>query len=126
MVEKSYYAAITKYYTATATNNIAWEAKFTRTGRIPFTCLAPHQEEKLLEAERVLGGKIADVGVLKKPFDGWVLYKATALFITIYFVPRATEIYEIPIRMFLKEKYYSKEKSLSRARAEEIGKRIYL
>ena len=126
MVEKSYYAPITKYYTATATNNIAWEAKFTRTGRIPFTCLAPHQEERLLEAERVLGGKIPDVGMSKKWFDGLVLYKATALFIAIYYAPRATEIYEIPIRKFLKEKYYNKEKSLSKSRASEIGKRIYL
>lgn len=126
MQEKSYYPAITKYYTLHATNNIAWEAKFTQTGRIPFSCLAPHQEEKLLEAERVLGGKIADVGVLKKPFDGWVLFHATSLFIAIYYVPRETEVYEIPIRVFLNEKYTSKEKSMTRQRAMELGKRIYL
>ena len=70
--------------------------------------------------------KIADAGVLQKPFDGFVLYKATSLFIAIYYVPRETEVYEIPIRIFLNEKYKSGQKSLSKKRAAEIGKRIYL
>lgn len=126
MRESSYYSAITKYYATTATNNIAWEAKFVRTNRIPFSCLPQHQEEFLLAAERVLSGKIPDVGFSKKWFDGLVLYKATSLFIAIYYAPRATEIYEIPIRAFLHEKYHSKEKSLTKERAAEIGKRIYL
>lgn len=124
MTESSYYAKITAYYTANATNNIAWEAKFSRTSRIPFSCLPAHQEEFLLKAERVLGGKIPDVGIAKKFFDGYVLYKATSLFIAIYYLPRETEIYEIPIRSFLKEKYDSGEKSLTKERAREIGKRI--
>lgn len=129
MVEKDYYAKITKYYIQEALrikNNISWEAKITKTNRIPFSCLMDHQEESLLASERVLGEKIEDSGIRRKPFDGFVLYKATALFIAIYFLPRQTEIYEIPIRSFLEEKYKSGNKSLTKERASEIGKLIHL
>ena len=126
MTESSYYGDITRYYLENATNNIAWEAKFSRTKYINFSCLPAHQEEKLLEAERVYGLKIPDAGIMRKPFDGFVLYKATSLFIAIYYLPRLTEVYEIPIRSFLKEKYESGKKSLSKERAAEIGKLIYL
>ena len=129
MTEKSYYADLTKYYILNSIrieNSIAWEAKFTRTNRINFNCLAPHQEEKLLAAERAYGEKLADVGIIKKPFDGWVLYKASSFFVAIYFLPRHTEIYEIHIRTFLREKYNSIDKSLTKIKASEIGQRIFL
>ena len=129
MTEKSYYADLTKYYIEYAKEiekSIAWEAKFTRTNRLNFKCLAEHQEEKLLKSEMAYGEKIADAGLMKKPFDGWVLYKARSFFIAIYFLPRHTEVYEINIRDFLKEKYAGKEKSLSKERAGEIGRRIVI
>lgn len=126
MTESSYYADLTKYYEKTATNSIAWEAKFSRTHRIPFSDLAAHQEAWLLKFEDVGGYKISDNGVGQKPCDGFVLYRATSLFIAIYFLPRETEIYELPIRIFVQEKYTSKEKSLTKQRASMIGKRIYI
>lgn len=126
MTESSYYADLTKYYEKTATNSIAWEAKFSRNHRIPFSDLPPHQEEYLLQAEEAYGFKIPDSGVGQKPFDGFTLYRAKSFFIAIYFLPRKTEIYEIPIRVFVNEKYTSKEKSLSKERACIIGKRIIL
>lgn len=126
MQEKSYYNDINKYYVENATNSIAWEAKFSKTNTINFNCLPPHQEQFLLEAERSFGFKIPDTGIGRKPFDGFVLNRATALFIAIYFLPRETEIYEIPIRAFLKEKYESGKKSLSKERAREIGKVLNL
>lgn len=129
MQEKDYYAELNKYYTKHAKEiekSIAWEAKFTRTNRLNFKCLAEHQEEKLLKAEMAYGEKIADAGLMKKPFDGYVLYKARSFFIAIYFLPRQTEVYEIPIRDFLKEKYAGKEKSLTKDRASEIGRRIFI
>lgn len=126
MTESSYYADLTKYYEKTATNSVAWEAKFSRNHRIPFTSLATHQEAWLLKFEEVGGYKIPDNGIGQKPCDGFVLYRATSLFIAIYFLPRATEIYEIPIRVFVNEKYTSEEKSLTKERAATIGSRIYL
>lgn len=126
MTESSYYADLTKYYERTSINSIAWEAKFSRNHRIPFSDLPAHQEKFLLQAEESYGFKIPDNGRGQKPFDGFVLHNATSLFIAIYFLPRQTEIYEIPIRVFLNEKYTSIEKSLTKQRASEIGKRIYI
>lgn len=129
MTEKSYYADLTKYYLDHALKlkrSISWEAKFSRSHRISFSALAPHQEEKLLKSMRAYGEKIADAGVMRKPFDGWVLFNAESYFIAIYFLPRETEIYEIHIRNFVDEKYRSTEKSLTKERASEIGRRIHL
>lgn len=129
MIERNYYAKINAYYIKnikTYDNNIVWEAKFTRTKRINFNSLANHQEASLLQAERYFAHKLADVGIALKPFDGFILYKASVFFIAIYFKPGEPEIYEIPIRDFLKEKYTSKEKSLSKERAKEIGKLIHI
>ena len=129
MTEKNYYAKINKYYVENIkeyNNNIVWEAKFTRTKRINFKSLALHQEASLLQAERMFAHKLADVGIALKPFDGFVLYKATVFFVAIYFDRKKTCIYEIPIRSFLGEKYLSKAKSLTIKRASELGRLIQI
>lgn len=122
MIERDYYPTINKYYQKKATETIVWEAKITKTKNIPFACLAPHQEENLLKAERVLTYKIPDVGRGQKPFDGMVFCGATAVFIAIYYMPRKTEMYEILFRDFVNEKYKSGKKSLSIERAREIAR----
>lgn len=127
MTEKSYYAKINKYYIAHSweyNNNIVWEAKFTRTNRISYKALASHQEASLVQAQRAYAIKLADVGQALKPFDGGMFYKASGFFIAIYFIRNKTQVIEIPIDDFLREKYTSKEKSLTKERASEIGKLI--
>lgn len=126
MTEKSFYPAIGKHYTKTATMTTPWEAKFTRSNYINFNALPPHQEEKLLQSERSLNYKIPDAGIGQKPFDGICMVKARPVFVAIYYKPRETEVYEIPIRTFLKEKYQSGKKSLSLERAREIGNLLEL
>ena len=126
MLEKSYYRDITKYYERTTKTTVVWEAKFTRSQRLPFDALAPHQEANLLQSEIVHGHKLPDSGIGIKPYDGYVVYHATAVVLAIYYLPGETEIYEIPIREFVREKYESTEKSLTKERASIIGKRIYL
>lgn len=124
MVEKDYYPAINKYYLKNIgqyENTIVWEAKITKGNTLPFSCLAPHQEENLLAAERAMAHKIADVGRHKKPMDGIVVYKATAIIVAVFYKPREAVVYEIYIRDFLKEKYESGERSLSQKRAQEIA-----
>ncbi len=121
--ESSYYASITKHYIANKPkgyDSVAWEAKITRTSCLNFKCLADHQEEKLLRAEVAYGEKIADVGNLQKPFDGWVVYNAYSVLIAIFYKEGNTTVFEIPIRAFLKDKYQSGNKSLTRKRAVEI------
>ena len=124
MTEKSYYAKIAQYYESKAEETTAWEVKFTRTKYINFKCLAPHQEEKLLQSERTLSYKIPDSGINQKPFDGVTIVKGRPVFVAIYYSPRDAKVYEIPIRLFLKEKYTSGNKSLKEDRAMEIGKEI--
>lgn len=124
MKEKSYYTDLNKFYVARARflqRSVVWEAKFTRTDSIPFSDLQPHQEEKMLEAERVYGYKIADIGRIKKPFDGIAVYGAAAFVVVIFYKPNATAIYEIDIRTFIHEREHSKRKSLTHERARDIG-----
>ena len=126
MRERDYYTPIGKYYTKTATVTTPWEAKLSRTKYINFRCLAPHQEERLLQSERRLNYKFPDEGRGLKPFDGVCIVMGKPMFIAIYYRPNDTKIYEIPLRAFLKEKYESGEKSLHEDRAKEIGKEIFL
>lgn len=126
MRESSYYPAIIRYYEKNTRVSVAFEAKFTRTNRLSFDALAPHQEQYLLKATVVHGWKLPDSGIGIKPYDGYVLYGARAVMIAIYYKPRATEVYEIPIRTFIEEKYVSKEKSLTREKAAAIGTRLSL
>lgn len=124
MTEKSYYAKLTKYYRLRAIaigQSIAWEAKFSRTNTISFKALAPHQELALLQAERAYGLKLADTGLAKKPFDGFAIYDAKAVFVAIFFKERKSFIYEIDLRKFIEYRQYSKKKSLSHLAAGEIG-----
>lgn len=106
--------------------SINWEAKFSRINRIPFKSLAPHQEEKLLEGERGVAWKFPDTGPMRKMFDGTAIYNGLPIFVAIYFNDNKSTIIEIPFRSFLKEKYESGEKSLTKQRASEIGKLIKL
>lgn len=126
MTEKDFYAPVTKYYIKNAIKSGIVELKFTRTNRIPFDCLPPHQEENMLRAESSFGYKIPDSGLTKKPGDIIIIKNGYSPFIAIYYKPRMTEIYEIPIRDFLKEKYAGKEKSLTKERASQIGRRIII
>ena len=126
MKESGYYARLVAYYIATASISMAVEAKITKTHRLPFACLAPHQERRLLEAEETLAYKISDSGLGQKPCDIVVIHKGRGVVVAVYYVPHETELYEIDIRDWITEAYTSKEKSLTKARAAEIGTRIFL
>lgn len=127
MTEKDYYAAFTKYYEKdalkTGRSNV-WDAKFTRTNSIAFSCLSPHQEEKMVRAERAFGYKIPDAGQAQKPFDGFSVAYAKAFIPIIFYQPRKTVIYEILLGNFIHERETGKRKSLTKERAKEICTRI--
>jgi len=121
MKELNYYARINKYYEQHALSSMAIEVKITKTGRLPFSCLADHQEQALLQAERTIAYKIADTGYAKKPWDIVVLHRAIPIIVAVFYSPQKTSIYEIPIRNFIFERERSKMKSVSQARAEMIA-----
>lgn len=124
MKEKDYYTKLGHFYTKRALEmhrTIVWEAKITKTARLAFSSLAEHQEEKLLESERAFNHKIPDVGNLKKPFDGVAIYGAYSVVVAIFYTPKNAQIYEIPIRSFIKAREYTKAKSFTMGDAAVIG-----
>lgn len=118
MNEKDYYPKIKKYYTQNATQSMAIEVKITKTKSLPFSCLPAHQEEKLLESERAFAEKIADVGVLKKPYDIMLVHRAKAILVVIFYEPRKSRVYELNIRDFIHMRETMGKKS---ATEEEIA-----
>lgn len=130
MKEKDFYTLIGGYYAREALRvkrTIVWEAKITKTDSLPYSCLLPHQEDKMLEAERSLNYKIPDVGIGRKPCDGITVYGAYPVIVAIFYKPRATEIFEIPLRVFIANRHYAHgRKSLTLERARVIGTPIYL
>lgn len=121
MQESDYYAKIGKHYLEHSDYD-GIELKITKTNTFNLSHVPPHQEEKLLHSWY---HKIADNGKAQKPLD-IVFKRKEGVLVIIYYVPRASEIYEIPIRVFIEEKYVRKAKSITKQRAQEIGKRIYV
>jgi len=126
-LEKDFYGRLTAYYTDFAKRtgrSVAWEAKRSLTSRVRFDSVSAHQERNLLVAEDAHGYKIADAGVMQKPYDGYVIAKAYSVVVLIYYKPRESEVYEIPVRAWVSERYTSKEKSITKDRAATIGRRL--
>jgi len=129
MNERSYNARAVHYYEKRSIKDqkdYTWELKLTKTNRLPFSCLMPHQEKYLLQSRIAISFHPPDVGLSKKFFDGMAFCNAIPLIVAIYYRPRNAEFYEIRLEDFINEKYTSKEKSLTRERANIIGKRIFL
>lgn len=132
MTESDFYPKISAYYeriactSGVAPASLAVEVKITKSA-LPFSALQPHQELALLQAERALAYKIADVGLAKKPFDLFVLRHAVALVVVVFLLsPRTYRVFEIPVRAFIREKHASARKSLTLSRAGEIGREIFI
>lgn len=129
MTEKNYYTKLGHYYAKRAIEDertIVWEAKITKTGRLSFSALQPHQEEKMLEAERSLNHKIPDVGRLRKPFDGVAIFNAYCVIPVIFFKPRDAAIYEMSLRDFIWLREQRKSKSLTEDDAIAHGRQIFI
>lgn len=94
----------------------AFELKQTNTS-LPFSALAPHQKEALLNAKHgVLAYKIPDVGY-QNPFDCICLSKIPA-YVVVKF-PKSFEL--ISIDIWIKEEEISTRRSLTYERAKQIS-----
>lgn len=120
MQEKDFYPKIGKYYERTAQTSLPIEIKITKTNRLAFSSVPPHQERHLT---RRWSYKIPDTGKGQKPVDIIVMTEPGYLVI-VYYRPRASVIIEIPAHVFIEEKYKSGNKSLHIDRAREIGREI--
>jgi hypothetical protein len=85
MIEKDYYAAVSRFYTRNSGMSMAIEVKITKAKALPFRCLLPHQEENLLQSERTFAYKIPDAGMGRKPYDIMLVHRARAVIVAVYY-----------------------------------------
>jgi len=79
-----------------------FELKVTKTNRMPFSAVKPHQIQNLLAAKngKVIY-KIPDDGFSQKPFDCFYLSKVLA-YVVVYFYKRGEKrFYMIPVEEFV-------------------------
>ena len=100
----------------------AYEFKLTKGISIPFDSVVPHQVNSLMRAKhRRLAVKIRDVGIFKKEFDVFVLEKEGAYVVLVFWSRGCKHFYAIDIDVWFKESQESKRRSITEARAAEIG-----
>lgn len=98
----------------------AFELKHSDTDSLPFDAVKDHQEQALFQAKHgIFSYKIPDTG-FRNPFDMFVLAGVPA-FIVIVFSGNSGIFYMVDIDAWLNEKQASARKSLTEARAAEIG-----
>lgn len=99
-----------------------YEVKLTKTGTLPFSRLAAHQEAALLQTKHTgLKEKIRDVGNFKKPFDFFILRNTGGWVCAVFWKPRVKHWYMIDIDAWIQERETSTRKSLTEERAREIA-----
>jgi len=107
---------------------LVYELKFTKERSLPFNAVMEHQLAALYTAKHGrLPYKIADVGIARKPCDGFMVAGSNAVVGIMYYLTRGCkEFFIIVIELYLNEKETSKRKSLTVGRAREIGTSCYL
>lgn len=107
-----------------------FELKLCKGTSLPFSALAEHQEQALLDVSSDIGlyEKISDFPVFagskarfnrKKPFDAFFLKNIPAYVVLAFYVPRKKKLlYYIPIANFVKMREESVRKSIT----EEMAK----
>jgi len=104
------------------TQTSAFELKLEKGKSMPFSNVQDHQMLALKLAKHgKLVHKIADVGVLQKPFDCFILMGVPAYFVIMFWTPREKNFYMIDVDVFENESRNSERRSLTPQRAEEIG-----
>ena len=101
------------------------EIKLTKTGSIPFSALAEHQEKALLRSLEGHYMKIPDpmggVGG-QLPYDVYYIVAEHAFVAVMFYIPRKPKVlYFILIQDWIAERERSKRKSLTHERAREIS-----
>lgn len=101
----------------------AFELKLIKKPSMPYSVIEPHQ---LANLEMVKHGclhfKIPDSG-WQNPFDSFQICNGVAYLVVMFYQRGVNHFYMIDIDILLKEIEISTRKSLTEARAAEIGKR---
>lgn len=117
-----------KYTDLFPSGKLVYELKFTKENSLPFNAVMQHQLAALYTAKHGrLPYKIADVGIARKPCDGFMVAGSDAFIGIMYYVTRGCkEFFLVDIDVFLNEMETSKRRSLTIDRAREIGITCYL
>lgn len=110
-----------------AEGSAAYELKLTKDPSLPFNAVQPHQIRALqLAKHRKVIHKIADVGMLQKPFDCFVLSGVAAYVVVQFWKPGEKQFFMIDVDDYVREMETSPRKSLTALRADDIGRRCLL
>jgi hypothetical protein len=100
----------------------AYEFKLTKGLSVPFDVVVPHQLNSLFKAKKGrLAVKIRDVGIFKKPFDVFILERVPAYVALVFWKRGCRHFYLVDIDVWFKESQESVRRSITEARAAEIG-----
>ena len=103
-----------------------FELKVSKTDSLPFDAVKVHQCDALYHAKRsTLAYKIPDDAYAQKPFDCFCVSVVPA-FVVIMFNAKSQHFYLIDIDDFIEEARKSERKSITEARAAEIGSKYSL
>lgn len=124
MTEADLQTRFSKWVRKNINFTIAYELKISKTNRLPFDRLAEHQKLALLQAKnKTLCYKIPDVGIARKPFDGFCINGCPSVVGVMFYTPGAKKVYLIDIDDYLEESK-GKSKSLTEEVANKIAWRI--
>ena len=108
------------------TRSEVYELKITKTGRLPFARLAPHQERSLSNIDSSIGEykKLSDMSADRKPYDSHFLVNVPAYVIVCFYQPRKPKIlYFIRIKDFIAFRDRHTMKSMTEEDAKVISER---
>lgn len=105
----------------------AYELKLTKDPSLAFNAVQPHQIRALqLAKHKKMVHKIADFGMLQKPFDCFVLSGVPAYVVVQFWKPREKTFFMIDVDDYVREMETSNRKSLTPDRAFQIGRSCLL
>ena len=127
MRESDFQTKLTRWAKHNLDHSCAIEAKITKTRRLPFSALQPHQLMALQASRRsALAFKIADLGLTPKPFDMFVLVKARAYIAVQFYTKGCKHFYLIPVEAWEQAETAATSRSLTEEDVSKISLKCHL
>lgn len=128
MLEKQFQSLFTKWVedakqSITLDHTFVYELKITKTNKLEYNKIKPHQIPALLETKHGRKHhKISDQSMGYKPFDGFHIHKSAAYLIILFYKPQQTKVpIWIDVDKFVEFQKTSKYKYITEEQAKAIG-----
>lgn len=126
-LEKNFQTDFNKYVKHRFKETAAFELKAVTTQSIPFSRVADHQVNALLQAKHgCLIYKIPDDSRGHKPLDSFAICHSPAYVVVMFEASRKSPFYLIDIDDWISESESSDRRSLLQTRAAELGREQFL